>query len=304
MTDRTANVLVDDTRRPLASDEEDRVSPKLDSHDEEHVRESVGLHAAGVYEVVRLEGQRELNRPLLSLFWSGVGAGISIGFSFLAEAIIAANLPDAGWAPLVENLGYSVGFLIVILGHQQLFTENTLTAVLPAMANPSRKWLIGIVNLWCVVLVANVIGCFIFAVGVAYAPVTNGATDAALAAIVSHLMEFTASEMFFRGIVAGWIIAALVWMLPSCEGSEAFVIILMTYLIALGDFTHIIAGSAEVIYGMLVMDVTLTSAVFQFFIPTLAGNVVGGTVLFALLAYAQVRREIGSPNTDWKTRDA
>jgi len=280
-------------RQPHANQSDEEVSPKLGGDEEKQVKDNLGLHAASVYEVVRLEGQRELTRPLASLFWSGVGAGISIGFSFLIEAIIAAKLPDATWAPLVENLGYSVGFLIVILGHQQLFTENTLTAVLPAMAHPSRKWLVGLFNLWGVVLLANMIGCFIFAVGIAYAPVTDEATDTALVAIVSHLMEFSASEMFFRGIVAGWIIAALVWMLPSCEGSEALVIILMTYLIALGDFTHIIAGSAEVMYGLLVMDVSFASALGQFFIPTLAGNVVGGTVLFALLAYAQVRREIG-----------
>ena len=92
--------------------------------------------------------------------------------------------------------------------------------------------------------------------------------------------------------MAGWLIAALVWMLPSSEGTEIFIITLITYIIALGDFTHIIAGSVEAIYMCLIGEVSAWQAFGGFFIPTLLGNVAGGTVLFALISYAQVREEL------------
>ena len=94
--------------------------------------------------------------------------------------------------------------------------------------------------------------------------------------------------------MAGWLIAALVWMLPSAEGNEFLVITLMTYLIALGDFTHVIAGSAEVFYLLARGEIEVLPALFGFFLPTLTGNILGGTVLFGLLSYAQVRDELHS----------
>ena len=98
-----------------------------------HVKEALRPRAAVVYEIVRTEGEAELIRPFSALWWSGVAAGISIGFSFLSEAALAALLPASDWRPIIAKLGYAVGFLIVILGRQQLFTENVLTAVLPAI---------------------------------------------------------------------------------------------------------------------------------------------------------------------------
>lgn len=110
--------------------------------------------------------------------------------------------------------------------------------------------------------------------------------------IAEHLMHNTPGQMFVKGIAAGWIIAALVWILPSAENTEFFIIGLLTYLIALGEFTHVIAGSTEAFY-LWVQGLATTYDVFLgFLLPTLGGNVFGGTVLFAVLAYAQVHDEI------------
>ncbi len=113
-----------------------------------------------------------------------------------------------------------------------------------------------------------------------------------MAGLVKTLMENTPAEMFAKGIGAGWLIAALVWIIASTSGIEFFVIGLLTWLIALFKFTHIVAGSAEVLYGWLAGLTNIHDAVFKFFVPTLAGNVFGGTVLFSVLSYAQVREEI------------
>ena len=111
-------------------------------------------------------------------------------------------------------------------------------------------------------------------------------------------MSNTPVEMFAKGIGAGWLIAALVWIIASTEGVEFLVILLLTYLIAFFGFTHIVAGSVEAIYGVLTGIINVDKALFGFFLPTLAGNVFGGTVLFSLLSYAQVREEIYAETSD------
>jgi formate/nitrite transporter FocA (FNT family) len=264
----------------------------LSRKEKQQVREGVRHRPAVVYEIIRVQGEIELRRPLSALWWSGVAAGISIGFSFLTEAAIAAHLPDAPWAPVVAKLGYAVGFLIVILGHQQLFTENVLTAVLPVMARKQVHWFLKMLRLWGIVLAANVVGCFIFALATAFLPIVPTDFGPAMSKIVASMMSNTPVEMFAKGIGAGWLIAALVWILSSTEHVEFVVITLLTYLIALFGFTHIVAGSAEAAYGVLTGIVGLDTAIFRFFLPTLAGNVFGGTVLFSVLSYAQVREEI------------
>jgi formate/nitrite transporter FocA (FNT family) len=173
-----------------------------------------------------------------------------------------------------------------------LFTENTLTAVLPVIARREWQWLWVLLRLWGIVLLGNLAGCFLFAAFLAYSGALTPDFAEAVREIGIKLMANSPSEMFFKGIVAGWLIAALVWMMPSAEGTEIFVITLMTYLIALGGFTHVIAGSAEAIYLWLTGHESLVRLVFGFFLPTLAGNVAGGTLLFAVISYAQVREEL------------
>lgn len=250
------------------------------------------LRAATVFDIIRREGDKELVRHFHALFWSGIAAGLSIGFSVVAEALLAAHLPDAPWKPLVDNLGYSVGFLIVILGRQQLFTENTLTAVLPAMQRGKAVWWFVLARLWLIVLTANVIGCALFAGFITSSGVLAPEVHAAVISLSEHMIAKPPMEMFLSGIMAGWLIAALVWMLPSSEGAEFIVITLMTYLIAAGDFTHVIAGSVEAFVLVFEGKLELAAAATNFFLPTLLGNVTGGTVLFSVIAYAQVRDEI------------
>jgi formate/nitrite transporter FocA (FNT family) len=270
----------------------------LSAKEKREVQDKARHRPAVVYEIIRKQGEGELRRPTSALWWSGVAAGISIGFSFLSEAALAAHLPAAEWSAIIAKLGYAVGFLIVILGHQQLFTENVLTAVLPVMARKDMKWLLRMLRLWGIVLAANVVGCAIFAIAFAYLPIPGEGVAAAMANIVNHLMANSTEEMFARGIGAGWLIAGLVWILAASERGGVFMITLLTYLIALFGFTHIVAGSAEAIYGYLTGLVGFQKAFFGFFLPTLAGNVFGGTVLFSVLSYAQVREEIYAAKAD------
>lgn len=257
------------------------------------VKERRRLRAAVVYEIIRLEGEAELARGFPALWWSALAAGLSIGFSVLSQALLTATLHGVPGSAVIADLGYCVGFLIVILARQQLFTENTLTAVLPVMVRKDWSGIWDVLRLWGIVLAGNIVGCFLFAAFLAYSGAFTEQTQSAITEIGRHLMANSPTEMFTKGIMAGWLIAALVWMLPSSEGTEIFIITLITYIIALGDFTHIIAGSVEAIYMCLIGEVGFWQAFGGFFIPTLFGNVAGGTVLFALVSYAQVREELG-----------
>ncbi len=282
---------LEEPRSLVDEDEVPEAERGLTDKEQSDVEEAQRPRAPVVYEIIRLEGERELRRPVSSLWWSGVAAGISIGFSFLTQAVLNASLPASGWRHTIASLGYAVGFMIVILGRQQLFTENVLTAVLPVITRRKLSWLLRMLRLWGIVLAANIAGCFVFALAFASLPIVSGPVTEELGKVVQTLMLNTPSEMFAKGIGAGWMIAALVWILASTAGLEFFIIGLLTYLIALFGFTHIVAGTAEALYGWL-MGIISFKDVLRFFLPTLAGNVFGGTVLFSLLSYAQVREEI------------
>jgi len=292
------NVVIQVTAKKPPSPTDSKPGDGLSRDEVKHVKEARRPRAAVVYEIVRTEGEAELVRPFSALWWSGVAAGISIGFSFLTEAALAAHLPASEWRPIVAKLGYAVGFLIVILGRQQLFTENVLTAVLPVISRRKLDWFVSMMRLWAIVLAANLVGCFVFALAIATLPIFGPVVTGELRHVVMTLMLNSPIEMFTKGIGAGWIIAALVWILASTEDLHFFIIGLLTYLIALFGFTHIVAGSAEAIYGVLTGTISIWDAAFRFFLPTLAGNIFGGTILFSVLSYAQVREEISASNRD------
>jgi formate/nitrite transporter FocA (FNT family) len=245
-----------------------------------------------IYEVVRRLGDEEMARPATSLWWSGVAAGLSISFSLLAQAILQAHLPDEPWRPLVAGFGYCVGFLMVVLGNQQLFTESTITVVLPVFKDLSWKNIGRMGRLWAIVLVANYIGTLLASIFCSYAPVMPSDLLHGMQTISRDLLGLGRWQMAFRGVSSGFLIAAMVWMIPSAESAKFAVITLMTYLIAIGGFTHIVAGSMEA--NMLVVhgDWEWWRMLGQFFVPVLLGNIVGGTALFALISYAQVMEEI------------
>ncbi|WP_084506618.1 formate/nitrite transporter family protein [Geminicoccus roseus] len=264
----------------------------LTEDEQDDIHEHRKLRPLAVYEVIRREGVEELSRPTAGLWWSGLAAGLSIGFSVVAEGALHVALPDAPWRPLVENFGYAVGFLIVILARQQLFTEITLTAVLPIIYRPSRRKLLALARLWSVVFLANMAGTAMFAAACLTGLLLPEHILAGMLDVSRHLAELSPGEAFWRGIVAGWMIATLVWMLPSAETARSAVIVLMTYLIALFDLAHVVAGSMEIFMLVLAGELALLQALSGYILPMLCGNVIGGSALFALLAYGQVREEL------------
>lgn len=251
-----------------------------------------------IYETVRRNGEEEMSRPLWSLAWSGVAAGLSISFSLFAQATLRQYLPDAPWRELVAALGYPVGFVMVVLARQQLFTENTITVILPLMAEPTRKNFGCAARLWGIVLCANLIGTGLAAAFCALTPALDAALLEQMHIISRHAMAYEFWPMLLRGIGAGFLMATMVWLLPGAGPAQFHVIVMMTWLIGAGGLAHIVAGSFEAYLLLLNGEMGWSSTLTGFALPALVGNIIGGSVLFAMMAYAQVRHEIeANPTT-------
>ncbi|MFZ1726949.1 MAG: formate/nitrite transporter family protein [Albidovulum sp.] len=272
---------------------ETKIRHKETVEDEEGaMQDAAKLSPRMIYEVIRRDGEEELERPNASLVWSGIAAGIMISLSVLGEAIFRTHLPDTAARFLVENLGYSLGFLVVILGRMQLFTENTITTVLPLMVKPRAEMFVSVARLWGIVLGANVAGAFAVTAVFAHTSAIPANLLPAILALSEHATDMSAGEGFMRAIPAGVLVAAIVWMLPQAEDAAFFVVLVFTWLIAAGEFSHVVAGSVEMAFMILTDHLGLYDAIVGFFAPVLAGNVVGGTVIFTMLAWGQVKEEV------------
>jgi hypothetical protein len=131
-----------------AADPARSAQPGINEREVEDIESRASPRTPVIYEVVSRMGEEEMARPAVSLWWSGIAAGLSISFSVPAQALLEMHLPEERWRPLVSRLGYAVGFLMAVLSRQQLFTENTITAVLPVAGRPSREGLHRLARLW------------------------------------------------------------------------------------------------------------------------------------------------------------
>ncbi|WP_420232170.1 formate/nitrite transporter family protein [Pseudomonas sp. ABY48] len=270
-------------------------TPDLSAQEQHEVDRNQPPRAAVLHEIIRTQGNLELERSIAALWWSALAAGLTMGLSLMAMGLLNARLPEGEAFKVIASFGYCAGFLAVILARQQLFTENTLTAVLPIMSKPTLGNFGRLLRLWGVVLVGNLCGTLLVAYVMLHLPIFDQRTDQAFLEIGRKVMENDTGQMFAKGIISGWMIATMVWMIPSMESAKMWIIILITYLMALGDFTHIVVGSAEVSYLVFAGQLSWEDFWMVFAGPTLAGNIVGGSFIFALISHAQIRSEVGLP---------
>lgn len=273
-------------------------SPNLGDSEREQAADHAPLRGLVIHEIIREQGEHELKRRASALFWSALAAGLSMGLSFLAVVWLRAGLPDAPWRHLVTSLGYTAGFVAVVLGRQQLFTESTLTAVLPALTHRNAGAFAALARLWAVVLVGNIIGTWLIAGALNLSGVFEAEVYEAMAETGREAIGHPVWPTFVKAVFAGWIIALMVWLLPSSRSARLWVIVFMTYLIAAGKLSHIIAGSSEGAWTVLSGHASIGQYFGQFFLPTLIGNVLGGTTLVALLNHAPFSDEVRSEGAE------
>ena len=272
----------------IEDDDDPIAAPELTEKQRQEAEERTSVSIDVVHEAIRKDGDDELNRSVSALSWSGLAAGLSMGFSFVTQALILAHMPDSPWRTLIVRLGYPVGFLIVIIGRQQLFTENTILAIIPLLARRNVPTLLRVLRLWFVVLVANMIGAHIFAWVVACTPMFKPDIQHSMLDLATKAMQVSFGAAVLRGIFAGWLIALVVWMLAAVDTGRIAIIAILTYVVGLGDFTHIIAGAVEVLFLPMAGVTSWMAVAWGYLLPTLIGNIIGGTALTAAINHAQV----------------
>ncbi len=243
----------------------------------------------------------QLSRPTSGLLISGLSAGLDVGFSVLLMAVMLSLTQGVLSAPVVEILVanmYSVGFIFVILGRSELFTEHTTLAILPVLNR--RSSLLSLARLWILIYSANIAGAIIFALFVTtIGPALDVIDPAAFTEIALPLVNQSWWVILLSGVLAGWMMGLLSWLVTASRDTVSQIIIvwLVTTGIGLAHLHHSIVGSVEVLSAIFAgTEVTFVHFGYFLFWATL-GNIIGGVVFVALIKYGHASREgrVGSP---------
>jgi formate-nitrite transporter family protein len=291
-------MLVDKSGAPISAD---IAAPELTHEEQKEAQARTSISAPVVHEAIRQDGEEELRRPVSALAWSGLAAGLSMGFSFVAEGLIHCHLPPSPWRPLLTSVGYPFGFLITIIGRQQLFTENTLTAIIPLLARRNSRTLLLVLRLWAVVLVSNLVGAHLFAWVIGNTSMFRPEVQHSFRILATEAVSVSFGTALLRGIFAGWLIAMVVWMIAAIDSGRIAVILILTYVVGLAGLTYIIAGSVDVLFLVMTGARSWFAYLGGYMVPTLIGNIIGGVALVSALNHAQVvagmQRSSGSAKT-------
>jgi len=194
-----------------------------------------------------------------------------------------------GQSPLAHGIAsifYPLGFIVVIVGRSQLFTENTLYPVALVLAEKRELW--NTFRLWSVVLPANVAGAFAFALLAACTPAIGAPILDAMSRLGQSAVASPPWSVFWSGVIAGWIIALAAWLVSGSHSitGSVMVIWMLMFLVGLGNFAHCIASSCEILVAVLLHRVAW-SAYPAWFAPAVLGNICGGVGLVTILEYGQ-----------------
>ena len=242
--------------------------------------------AEDIYQQVAGNARQELRRRSVSLAVSGFTGGTFMGFSALGVGVVLATLGTGPKAFLLSRMLYPLGFIVVIVGRSQLFTENTLYPVALVLAERRELW--NTLRLWAIVLPSNLAGAFAFACLISLTHALPGPIVQAIAQLGIQTVGVSPGTVFWSGVMGGWIIATAAWMVSgshSVTGSIAL-IWLLTFLVGAGNFAHCIASSGEILTSVLTGQVTFANY-FRWLGPAVAGNICGGVLMVTLLEYGQ-----------------
>jgi formate/nitrite transporter FocA (FNT family) len=240
-----------------------------------------------------------LERSSAQLFFSGVAAGMEIGFSLFLMAIVETTaegeLPHAVVKLLVANM-YSFGFILVILGRSELFTEQTSLAVMPVLNGQAS--LADLARVWGCVYSGNVLGAAIMAAVLAwFGPALGEFSRETLVHIASRAATPPGYVMLMSGVLAGWLMGLLSWLVAASRDtiSQVAIIWLVATAIGLGHLHHAVLGSVEVLAGVFASRELTAGDFGRFLLWTTLGNALGGPIFVALLKYTHARRPEHEP---------
>jgi formate/nitrite transporter FocA (FNT family) len=257
-----------------------------------HPESGTRLSALEIHENIRGPAVEELERPASSLLFSSLAAGMLIGFSFLATAFVSHYAPEP-YKHALASMAYPVGFMFVIMGRSELFTENTLEPVIPLLHKRDGETLRKMLRMWGLLIAGNLIGALVFGWILGATNIIDGSLHPSMQEVSRQATEGGFGDVFYKAIFGGWLIALLAWLLASTVDSTAqlFLIWVTTVPIAAFHFRHSIAGSVEAFYRAVTGTAGWGEMLGGFIAPALLGNALGGVLLVALFNYAQVAEE-------------
>ncbi len=239
-------------------------------------------------------GEHEIERETTGLLLSGFSAGLDIGFGPLLMAVLL-TLTEGGYGDIGTELllasAYAVGFIFVIIARSELFTEHTTLAVMPVFDNRASLGELG--RLWGLVWASNVVGGIVFtAFIVTLMPNLGVASPEAFSTIAHKLVDHDPSWLFVAGILAGWLMGLLAWLITAAQEtiSRLLIIWLVTGSIGIFHLPHSIAGNVEVLFGVFVSPEVSVINYVIFLVLATVGNLIGGTIFVGLLKYSHVVR--------------
>lgn len=252
------------------------------------MEESTRRSAEQIFEQVLTNARDELSRPTLALLFSGFAGGLSMGLTGLSVALAISYLGDGPVQQFLAFCFYPIGFIVVIIGRAQLFTENTLFPVVLVL--DEHKHVLNTLRLWAAVFVSNVAGAVFFGWLLMKTGALPGNFSDSLAGLGVHAVEGHFTLIFAKGVIGGWLIALVAWMVSASHWTigQIAVIWMLTFIVGAGHFSHCIASSAEIVAAIISGHLHFSNY-FQWLLPATLGNVVGGVAIVSLLNYGQVR---------------
>jgi len=246
------------------------------------------LTATEIFDAAVLNAREEIKRSPRTLAFSGTLGGLTMGLTGLSVAAARAYLGDSPSAELISLMLYPVGFIAVIIGRAQLFTENTLYPVVLVL--DERKYVLETLRLWLVVFTANVLGAFLFSLLAMRTGALRPEISAQLIQLGAHSASGSAAHFFWSGIVGGWLIAMVAWEVTASHWTigQLVMIWILTFVVGIARLSHCIAGSGEILSAVVAGQVP-ASAFFHWLLFATCGNIVGGVVIVSVLNYGQVR---------------
>jgi formate-nitrite transporter family protein len=241
-----------------------------------------------IFERASELGREELERPSNALFISGIAGGLTMGLSGMAVAIGQATLGPGDAHKFVAALFYPIGFIAVIIGRAQLFTENTLYPVVLILSE--RRHLLNTLRLWAVVFGGNVVGAAVFALLAARTSALRGDFVQQLIGLGLEAARQPAAHVFWSAVIGGWIIALVAWMVTASHWTvgQILVIWLLAFVVGVGRFAHCIATTGEILTAVFA-DAASLGEYLRWIVLATGGNIVGGVLIVSLLNYGQVK---------------
>lgn len=245
--------------------------------------------AQDIFSDVLASARDEVSRSSPALAMSGLAAGLGLGLTGLAVAASVAVLGDGGGAHFVARLFYPLGFIAVIVGRQQLFTENTLYPVALILDERRRKNVYDTARLWTLVFAANIVGGAAFALFVTKVGGVDPEIRDDFVRLGEQAADHTWGHVFATAVIAGWLLALVAWLVTAAQWTIGHVIVIwiLTFLVGLANLAHCIATSVEILASTFVGGVS-PGAFFAWLAAATLGNVVGGVFIVTVLNYGQV----------------